>query len=97
MDDGAFSKAAKHLLSTSLHDLADAEVRRALEALHPAREPIADEFPKEMWPVDTSPEGQRARLKPLGSAYCNSVCAVQQVHQGFDPNISKMLSEKIRG
>ena len=77
MDDGASSKAAKHLLSSGLHDSADAEVRKALEALHPAREPISETFHTEMWPVDTSPEGQRARLKalkqsilqfPLGSA-----------------------------
>ena len=32
MDDGAFSKAAKHLLTTGLHDSANAEVRKALEA-----------------------------------------------------------------
>ena len=46
MDDRAFSKAAKHLLSSGIHDAADHEVRMALESLHPAREPIKDPFPK---------------------------------------------------
>ena len=72
MDDRAFSKAAKHLLSTGLHDSADTEVRKALEALHPAREPIAEEFPKELWPMDTSPEGRRARLKALKQSILQS-------------------------
>ena len=94
MDDGAFSKAAKHLLSTGLHDSADAEVRRALEALHPAREPIADEFPKEMWPVDTSPEGQRARLKALRQCMLQFPLGSAAGPSGLRP---QLLSEKMRG
>ena len=40
LDDGAFSKAAKHLLSNGVHDAADPEVRRILEGLHPKAAPV---------------------------------------------------------
>ena len=40
LDDGAFSKAAKHLLSEGVHDPADEQVREALQKLHPKREPV---------------------------------------------------------
>lgn len=77
LDDGAFSKAAKHLLSEGVHDGSDMEVRAALETLHPKRLPVTTSFNCKPWPIDNSAEGRRARLKalratilefPLGSA-----------------------------
>ena len=89
MDDGAFSKAAKHLLSSGIHDAADQEVRKTLENLHPAREPIKDPLTQEPWELDNSPEGHRARHKalhncilqfPLGSAAGPSALRPQHIH-----------------
>ena len=77
LDDGAFSKAARHLLSEGVHDPADEGVRLELAKLHPSREPVAERYPGLAWDVDDSPEGRRARVKllratvlkfPLGSA-----------------------------
>ena len=106
MDDGAFSKAAKHLLSTGLHDAADAAVRKALEALHPARNRIAEVFPSEMWPMDTSPEGQKTRLKalkqnilqfPLGSAAGPSGLRPQHIQDIIrkDAGVAALLLEAL--
>jgi hypothetical protein len=78
LDDGAFSKAAKHLLSVGLHDSSDAEIRKALEGLHPKRAPVQPLPVVDQWDWDdTSDEQERHRLKllrdvvlqfPLGSA-----------------------------
>ena len=65
LDDGAFSKAAKHLLSEGIHDPAEEGVRAALDALHPRREPVQGEFPSAPWEVDNSPEGRHTRIKHL--------------------------------
>jgi hypothetical protein len=78
LDDGAFSKAAKHLLSAGLHDSSDVEVRKALEGLHPRRPPVQPLPVEDHWDWDDEDEEQaRRRLKllrdvvlqfPLGSA-----------------------------
>ena len=77
MDDGAFSKAAKHLLSEGVHDSGDLEIHRLLENLHPKRHPPQYLNAGLPWEVDSSLEGLKTRLKelrrtvmsfPLGSA-----------------------------
>ena len=40
MQDGAFSKAVRHLLSDGVHDALDDAVRSKLSSLHPAAQPI---------------------------------------------------------
>ena len=40
VEEGALSKAAKHLLSEGLADVTDPQVLEKLRALHPAGEPI---------------------------------------------------------
>ena len=67
MQDGAFSKAVKHILSDGLHDTLDPRVQEKLAALHPDRVPLNGIPSHEPWPWDNSPEGQRERLNELRS------------------------------
>ena len=65
MDDGAFSKAVKHLLSDGVHDAMNEEVRQKLQELHPRADPPQFVEGGEPWPWDDTTEGKQARLKQL--------------------------------
>ena len=67
MQDGAFSKAVKHLLSEGIHDASDHRVLQALECLHPKGDPIDMVPPSEPWHWDDSEDGKRERLFRLKS------------------------------
>ena len=67
LQDGAFNKAVKHILSDGLHDTLDPKVQEKLAALHPDRAALNGIPPHEPWPWDNSPEGQRERLNELRS------------------------------
>ena len=48
MEDGAFGKAAKHLLSAGLHDPTDPAVLEALRRLHPPPAPMSAQSPRDL-------------------------------------------------
>ena len=72
LDDGAFSKAAKHLLSKGLHDGADPEVRRILESLHPKAAPPGSLEGGQPFEWGDDEEVCASAPKPCGRRSCNS-------------------------
>ena len=77
IEDGAFSKAVKHLISDGLHDGLDQEVRKELRRLHPTEDPVTGAPMGKPWPKADSDDERRAFFKtlketilgfPLGSA-----------------------------
>lgn len=65
VQDGAYSKAVKHLLSDGVHDAHDAAVRAKLEALHPQREPPQASLHHEAWPWDVNDDAEDKFLRAI--------------------------------
>ena len=60
MEDGAFSKAVKHLVSEGLHDSLDEGVRAELRRLHPVENPVIHCADGKPWPQVQTPDERRA-------------------------------------
>ena len=71
IQDGALSKAVKHILSDGLHDTLDPQIQERLAALHPDRPPVSTIPAAQPWPWDVSPEGHRQRLHEIKSIICD--------------------------
>jgi hypothetical protein len=65
MEDGAFTKAVKHLLSNGVHDSLDLQVQAKLEALHPKAPPISNCPEGCPWPWPTDDEEKAEAAKQL--------------------------------